>query len=104
VAEAAFNVHEAKTHLSRLLRRVVDGDEIVIAKAGKPVARLVPFNATLALDRKLGVLEDARNGDIRRARSRQADLYSRIASVSGNLDAMQDQTESEQTSECFGDG
>ena len=36
------NVHEAKTHLSRLLARVERGEEIVIARAGKPVARLVP--------------------------------------------------------------
>jgi prevent-host-death family protein len=36
------NVHEAKTHLSRLLLRVESGEEIVIARAGKPVARLVP--------------------------------------------------------------
>jgi prevent-host-death family protein len=36
------NVHEAKTHLSRLLERVSEGEEVVIAKAGKPVARLVP--------------------------------------------------------------
>ena len=36
------NIHEAKTHLSRLLRRVAAGEEVVIAKAGKPVARLVP--------------------------------------------------------------
>lgn len=36
------NVHEAKTHLSRLLERVERGDEIVIARAGSPVARLVP--------------------------------------------------------------
>jgi prevent-host-death family protein len=36
------NVHEAKTHLSQLLRRVAAGEEIVIARAGKPVARLVP--------------------------------------------------------------
>lgn len=36
------NVHEAKTHLSRLLERVERGEEIVIARAGKPVARLVP--------------------------------------------------------------
>jgi prevent-host-death family protein len=35
------NIHEAKTHLSRLLRRVAAGEEVVIAKAGKPVARLV---------------------------------------------------------------
>jgi len=36
------NVHDAKTHLSRLLDRVAKGEEIVIAKAGRPVARLVP--------------------------------------------------------------
>ncbi len=36
-----MNVHEAKTHLSRLLERVRLGEEITIAKAGKPVARLV---------------------------------------------------------------
>jgi prevent-host-death family protein len=36
------NVHEAKTHLSRLLKRVEGGDEVIIARAGRPVARLVP--------------------------------------------------------------
>ena len=36
------NVHEAKTHLSKLLARVKEGEEIIIAKAGKPIARLVP--------------------------------------------------------------
>ncbi len=36
------NVHQAKTHLSRLLERVERGEEIVIARNGKPVARLVP--------------------------------------------------------------
>jgi prevent-host-death family protein len=36
------NIHEAKTHLSRLLTRVVAGEEILIAKAGKVIARLVP--------------------------------------------------------------
>jgi prevent-host-death family protein len=39
---AEVNVHEAKTHLSRLLQRVAGGEEIVIARAGKPIARLVP--------------------------------------------------------------
>jgi prevent-host-death family protein len=39
------NVHEAKTHLSRLLEDVAAGAEVVIAKAGKPVARLVPVEA-----------------------------------------------------------
>ncbi|MBI4614614.1 MAG: type II toxin-antitoxin system Phd/YefM family antitoxin [Planctomycetes bacterium] len=37
------NIHEAKTHLSRLLKRVAAGEEIVIASAGKPMARLLPF-------------------------------------------------------------
>ena len=37
------NIHEAKTHLSRLLQRVIAGEEIIIAKSGQPVARLVPF-------------------------------------------------------------
>ena len=37
------NVHEAKTHLSRLLERVSAGEEIVIAKAGRPVAKLIPY-------------------------------------------------------------
>lgn len=38
------NVHEAKTHLSRLLQDVERGEEIIIARAGKPVARLVRFS------------------------------------------------------------
>jgi len=37
------NVHEAKTHFSQLLARVQEGEEVIIAKAGRPVARLVPF-------------------------------------------------------------
>ncbi|MGH8622276.1 MAG: type II toxin-antitoxin system Phd/YefM family antitoxin [Burkholderiales bacterium] len=36
------NIHEAKTHLSRLLRRVAAGEEITIARAGTPIARLLP--------------------------------------------------------------
>ena len=35
------SVHEAKTHLSRLLERVAAGDEVIISKSGKPVTRLV---------------------------------------------------------------
>ena len=37
------NVHQAKTHLSRLIERVETGEEIILARAGRPVARLVPF-------------------------------------------------------------
>ncbi len=38
-----MNIHEAKTHLSRLLLKVADGEEIIIARDGKPVARLVKY-------------------------------------------------------------
>ena len=48
-------VHEAKTHLSRLLMRVAAGEDIVITRSGRPVARLVPVARTgkrrLGLDR-----------------------------------------------------
>jgi len=37
------NIHEAKTQFSRLLARVESGEEIIIAKAGRPIARLVPI-------------------------------------------------------------
>jgi prevent-host-death family protein len=37
------NIHEAKTHLSRLLERVEHGEEVVIGRAGKPIAKLVPY-------------------------------------------------------------
>jgi prevent-host-death family protein len=39
---ATVNIHEATTHLSQLIERVRLGEEIIIAKAGEPVARLVP--------------------------------------------------------------
>lgn len=55
----SVNIHEAKTHLSRLLVRVMGGEEVIIAKAGKPVARLVPYKE-LPKDRVAGTAE----GDI----------------------------------------
>jgi prevent-host-death family protein len=51
------NVHEAKTHLSKLLERAAAGEEIVIAKAGKPVARLVRYEEERK-PRKLGTLRE----------------------------------------------
>ncbi len=50
------NVHEAKTHLSRLLDRAHDGEEILIAKSGKPYARLVPLQ-TRPPERRAGTLK-----------------------------------------------
>jgi prevent-host-death family protein len=49
------NIHEAKTHLSRLVERVEAGEEVVIARAGRPVARLVPL-ARRTKPRVLGTL------------------------------------------------
>ncbi|MGH8471188.1 MAG: type II toxin-antitoxin system Phd/YefM family antitoxin [Gammaproteobacteria bacterium] len=40
---STVNIHEAKTQLSRLLEAAARGEEIIIAKAGKPIARLVPI-------------------------------------------------------------
>ena len=45
MAAAVVNIHEAKTHLSRLIERVEAGEEVVIARAGRPVARLVRYQA-----------------------------------------------------------
>ena len=42
----SVNVYEAKTHLSQLLDRAAAGEEIVIARAGRPIARLVPLAAS----------------------------------------------------------
>jgi prevent-host-death family protein len=50
------NVHDAKTHFSRLLDRAQEGEEFVIAKAGKPVARLGPLQGR-AKKRRLGLLD-----------------------------------------------
>ena len=48
------NIHEAKTHLSKLIERVLKGEEIIIGKAGKPVAKLAPYTPKKV---KLGVLK-----------------------------------------------
>ncbi len=50
------NLYEAKTNLSRLVERAAAGEEIVIAKAGRPLARLVPL-ARRTEPRPLGLLE-----------------------------------------------
>jgi len=52
---AVFNIHDAKTHFSKLLERVLNGEEVVIAKAGKPVARILPFTTGDISPRKAGM-------------------------------------------------
>lgn len=49
-----FNIHEAKTNLSKLIEKTLNGEEVVIAKAGEPVAKLVPHKEKLK-PRKLGL-------------------------------------------------
>ena len=49
-----LNIHAAKTQFSRLIEEVEEGEEVIIAKAGKPVARLVPIDKRAK--RKLGLL------------------------------------------------
>lgn len=51
-----LNIHEAKTHLSRIVERVSGGETIVIAKAGKPVAKIVPLDDKKIVENRLGFL------------------------------------------------
>jgi len=46
----SVNMHEAKTHFSKLVDSVVQGEEVVIARAGKPAARLVPLHESPAAE------------------------------------------------------
>jgi prevent-host-death family protein len=60
---ATVNVHEAKTHLSKLLQRAACGEEIIIARAGKPIARLAPLEERpkrrpLGMDAGKGFIHD----------------------------------------------
>jgi prevent-host-death family protein len=50
-----FNIHEAKTHFSKLVTRVMAGEEVVIAKAGKAVAKLVPVRPEKKTKRPFGL-------------------------------------------------
>lgn len=58
------NISEAKSQLSALIERVLAGDEVIIGKAGKPVAKIVPYNKTVekrtpgALKGKIKVSKD----------------------------------------------
>ncbi|MCG5526470.1 type II toxin-antitoxin system prevent-host-death family antitoxin [Ectothiorhodospira haloalkaliphila] len=54
------NIHEAKTQLSRLLARASQGETVIIAKAGQPIAKLTPIDTPPASKvRRLGFLEGA---------------------------------------------
>lgn len=51
------NIHAAKTHLSRLVEKAAAGEEVIIAKAGVPVARLVPMDSRANKKRIAGLLK-----------------------------------------------
>ena len=46
---AVFSIQEAESHFSELLERVVNGEEVIITKAGKPVARILPVTSEVAV-------------------------------------------------------
>jgi prevent-host-death family protein len=53
-----INIHEAKTHLSRLVEKAAAGEPFIIAKAGRPVAKVVPLDAPTAGQlRRIGFLD-----------------------------------------------
>jgi prevent-host-death family protein len=47
-AAAQFNIHDAKTNLSRIIQRVEQGEEIIISRSGTPVAKVVPLTRTVS--------------------------------------------------------
>lgn len=54
IMSRTVNIHEAKTHLSKLVEQVRSGEEIILAKAGKPCARLVPLDSPSKATRIFG--------------------------------------------------
>ena len=58
------NIHEAKTHFSKLVERAAAGEEIVIGKAGKPVARLGPYAAPAHAEAQAGRAGRERSGSV----------------------------------------
>ena len=51
-----FNIHETKTHLSSLLEGVARGESFIIAKAGKPIAKVLPYDDNIVLKSRGGFL------------------------------------------------
>jgi prevent-host-death family protein len=68
-----LNIHEAKTQLSDLLERAQRDEEVIIAKAGKPVARLVPVHS---LPRKPGFLKGRSHFDLEKFESQNEAINS----------------------------
>jgi len=75
-AAAQFNIHEAKTNLSRIIERVEHGEEIIISRAGHPVAKVIPLTREVnrqgrgSLRGKLVVAEDWDSDEVNEAIAR----------------------------------
>lgn len=54
----SVNIHDAKTHFSKLVHRTEAGESIVISRDGEPVAMLIPYRSSEGQKRKLGILKD----------------------------------------------
>jgi prevent-host-death family protein len=68
-----INIHDAKTQLSKLVERAAAGEEIIIARGGRPAAKLVPFRSK-AVKRKPGRMPGRMRGRIRPGRDFDAPL------------------------------
>jgi prevent-host-death family protein len=79
-AAAQFNIHDAKTNLSRIIDRVEHGEEIIISRAGTPVAKVVPLNRRVdrvgrgSLAGQLVMAEDWDSPDVNEAVARDFGL------------------------------
>ena len=68
------NIHEAKTHLSRLVEQAARGHEFIIAKAGKPLVRVVPIEAP-PTKRRLGTLAGQATAELDLKKGFEADIH-----------------------------
>jgi len=75
VKPGKINIHQAKTHLSRLIEDVANGNEVLIAKGGKPMARLIP----------LGRDDSPRRPGLLKGKLRIAEDFDRSLEASGLL-------------------
>ena len=52
-----YNIHVAKTHLSALIEKAADGDAFIIAKAGKPMVKVIPYSSQKTVQKRIGFLK-----------------------------------------------
>ena len=60
---ASYNVHEAKSNLSRLLKKTSQGEEVIIMRSGEPVAELIPYRRPKGKRDPAGFCDRAGSGD-----------------------------------------